>query len=181
MPPTIIDRAIEIPGTELHAGLFAHAGCVALGCLALAIGVLVYVTDRNASASLLMPAWALTTNGNWFGAVGQWLPSFIHPFAFSLFTASLLSRASPWRYGACAAWCVVNIAFELGQHPDVKTPLAQAIVSGPFPGALQEVFANYFLHGTFDFFDIAAAILGALAAAGVLCLASRSQELRHET
>ena len=97
-----------------------------------------------------------------FGAVGQWLPSFVHPMAFSLLTvATLPAQSAPAtpRYGVCAAWCAVNLLFELGQHAAVREPLA---------AALQDLFgrtppvrwlASYFLRGTFDVGDLLAAVL----------------------
>ena len=152
---------------------------VAAGCFAIALGLLVYAADRPAGHALLIPAFPALTGGRLFGTLGQWLPSFVHPFAFSLFTAAALpSRATP-RYGACIAWCAVNLAFEVGQHPQISGRLAKVVhdVLGQSPpaGAL----ANYFVRGTFDVGDIAAVILGALAAAAVLRLIQPVPESTH--
>jgi len=147
--------------------------------IALTLGLIVYLTDRSASHAALIPAVAALAGSNLFGALGQWLPAAVHPFAFSLFTAATLPSRSAWRYGACAEWCAVNIAFELGQHP---------LVSGYLVGALQargdhsvpgRMLANYFLHGTFDGADIVAATLGALAAAAFLRLMQHARERDH--
>ena len=121
MPPTVNEGAVGIPRLERHAMLSAQVGCIALALLALAIGSLVYFSDRNASASLLMPASALNTSRHWFGAWGQWLPSFVHPFAFSLFTASLLARASPWRQQPCR---LVDASLTLAAGSGPQCPLA---------------------------------------------------------
>jgi hypothetical protein len=105
-----------------------------------------------------------------FGALGQWLPSYAHPFAFSLFTAAALPPSAAPRYGACATWCAVNVAFELGQHPQLSGRLAEALRAGFGQNALARSLAGYFVRGTFDVGDLVAAVLGAMAAAGVLRL-----------
>jgi hypothetical protein len=151
---------------------------VAIGSLALAVGLLVYMTDRDAAHAMLFPAVAALDSGPVFGILGLCLPSFAHPFAFSLFTAAALPSRSAWRYCACAAWCAVNVAFEMGQHPRVNAPLAEALQGSFGPTLLTRPLANYFLRGSFDVGDIAAATAGALAAAGVLYLVHRL-ETRH--
>jgi len=157
-------RSIAVAGVAHGSAMLGAAGCLALG-----VGVLVYLSDRDASRALLIPAVAALAGGHLFGALGQWLPSFVHPFAFGLFSAAVLPpRAGP-RYGACVVWCAVNVAFELGQHPWVREPLAEALQSAAWT-PLARPLANYFLRGTFDVGDIAAAVLGGSAAAVLLRL-----------
>jgi hypothetical protein len=152
---------------------------VAPGCLALAVGLLVYLTDRDASRAVLIPSVGALAASNVFGMFGQWLPSFVHTFAFSLFTAAALPSRLAARYGACAAWCAVNVAFEAGQHPQVGARLAEALQRGFGRTALTRPLANYFLRGTFDGNDIVAAVLGAVAAAAVLRLVQGLPENDH--
>ncbi len=151
----------------------------AIGCLALGGGLLVYLTGRNASRSMLIPAIGALGGTHVFGVIGQWLPSFVHPFAFSLFTAAALPTAARYRYLACVVWFGVNAAFELGQHPRFSGPLARALQdsfgSNPFTQAL----ARYFVRGTFDVGDLLAVALGALAAAWVLHQVQTRQEDSH--
>jgi len=123
---------------------------VAIGMVAMAVGALVYLSDRASPGS-----------GSVFGVLGRWLPSFVHPLAFSLFTVATLRPRQAPRYGVCFAWFLVNAAFEFGQHPLISGPLTTAL---PLPRWI----AAYFLRGSFDIGDIAAAALGALAAAAVL-------------
>jgi hypothetical protein len=151
----------------------------ALGWLALAVGTLVYLTDRGASRAVLIPEFGAFAGSNVFGAIGQWLPSFVHPLSFALFTGATLPPRSSPAYGACVAWCAVNIAFEVGQHPHVKAHLAEAIRGAFGQTPLTRFVASYFLRGTFDVGDIVAAILGALAAAVVLRLMHCSLEASH--
>ena len=145
----------------------------AIGALAIALGVIVYLTDRDTSNSALIPSVAWLAGYNLFGVLAGWLPSFVHTFAFSLFTVAVLPQRSVPRYGACFVWFAVNMAFEIGQHPQVSVRLAEALQGGlgvlPFSGS----FANYFLHGTFDPGDIVAALLGAVTAGVVLRLMHR--------
>jgi len=145
----------------------------ATASFALAVGFLVYLADRVAMPAALIPAFALLHTGTLFGVVGQWLPSFVHTFAFSLFTAAALPLAASPAYGACAAWWAVNVAFEVGQHPQVAARIADALVGTFGTHALTRPLSNYFLHGTFDTGDLVAATLGALAAALVLRLVHR--------
>jgi hypothetical protein len=151
----------------------------ATGCFALAVGVLVYLTDRGVSQAMLIPTLGALAGSNAFGVLGQWLPSFVHPFSFSLFTAAALPSCSVPRYGACAVWCAVNVAFEVGQHPRVSAHVTEALQGTFGRNPLTRPLANYFLRGTFDVGDIVAAIVGALAAAGVLRLMQRGSETQH--
>lgn len=144
----------------------------AIGCLALALGTVVYLTDRSASHAMGIPAITAFGGGSMFGALGQWLPSFVHPFSFSLLTAAALPDRSATRYGVCVFWGALNLAFEIGQHPLLSARLAEALhdVNGAMP------LARYFAHGTFDPHDIAAAVLGSLAAGVMLELMHRAFE-----
>ena len=175
-PRTGVASCKAVTGNEAwrRTGLLA-----ATGCLALSIGVLVYLADRDASQAVLIPAIAALAGYNVVGALGQWLPSFVHPFAFSLFTAAALRPAAASRYGACAAWCAVNVGFEVGQHAAFKSQWAEALRTGAGDWVITRSGLNYLLHGTFDSGDAFAAILGALAAAALLHLVDQSPETRH--
>jgi hypothetical protein len=151
----------------------------AFGSIALAMGALVYLTDRAASRALLMSGIHLTLSGPLFGALGQWLPSFVHPFAFSLFTAAVLPPGRVSARRACVVWCLLNIAFELGQLRPVSVFLAQAMRAHLGSTAPVTLIANYLLRGTFDPGDIVAAVLGALTAAAVLNHVQPTTELHH--
>jgi hypothetical protein len=145
------------------------------------LGVLVYLTDRSAASATMIPSVEALAGWHLFGAVGHWLPSFAHPFAFSLLTAAALAARCTWRYGACVAWCVVNLAFEVGQHPRFSAALAHWLQRSRGPTSLTRPLVSYVLRGTFDRGDIAAAVLGALAAAVVLWLVRPRQETADAT
>ena len=142
-------------------------------------------TERQVSLLLAaLAGWALTLGGlvyltqrHGFGAAGAWLPSLVHPFAFGLLTA--LALPATWRQAGCAAWGAVNGVFELGQHPSVGAPLAEALQAGLGGSAPVSLLADYFVLGSFDGRDLAAAVLGALAAAAVLRRLPTHQEPAH--
>jgi len=150
-----------------------------LGCMFLSAGVLVYFADRRSSSALLVPAIAALGRRNVFGALGQWLPSFVHPLAFSLFTAAALRPGIAACWGACAFWGGVNVAFEVGQHPALAATWSAALHGGAGDWAIARHLLNYFLHGTFDPYDVCAATLGALAGGGLLQCAHHFRERRH--
>ena len=155
------------------------ASLAAIGCAVFALGLLVYLMDRDASKAAFIPSVAWLAGSNVFGALGGWLPSFAHTFAFSLFTAAVLPERGVPRYGACIAWFAVNVAFEVGQHPVVSVRLAELLQGGLGGLPLTRSLANYFVYGMFDPGDIVAALLGALAAAAVLRLVHRGRRENH--
>jgi hypothetical protein len=175
-PPTGLGPHSAVAGRESwkRAGLL-----VAAGCLALSIGLLVYLTDRDASRAALIPTLGAFPVHDAFGALGQWLPSFVHPLAFALFTAAVLAPGAAQRFAACAAWCVVDVGFEIGQHAAFKPQWAEALHTGAGEGSIARSVLNYFLHGSFDGGDVLAAILGSLAAAAVLQLVDHQRETHH--
>ena len=144
------------------------AWCVGAGSLA--VGALVYLVDRAAGSASLLPAGAWSGTGWHFGAVGAWLPSFVHPFAFSLVFAALAPTDAARAYRACAAWWAVNVVFELGQLAPAATAIAVALHAAFRDAAPARALANYFLRGTFDRADLLAATAGSLAAAGLIHL-----------
>lgn len=148
---------------------------VALGLLALALGSLVYLTDRDGARAALIPTVSALAGSQWFGVLGLWLPSWAHAFAFSLFTASFLPWTSAWRQGGCLMWFAVDAAFELGQHPAIRQDLVPALERHLGPGPLGGLLSGYFVGGTFDRLDIAAAGIGALSAAVVLQMRLRQR------
>jgi len=174
---------VPVPGVapRLYAGgPGGHLGAVlaVAGLVAMALGLLVYLTDRDPSHSTLIPAIAVLAGSNLCGVFGQWMPSFVHPFAFSLFAAATYPSRTSAGYLACVAWWAVNIAFEVAQYPGINRAVAEAtegVFGQSWPARL---LSNYVLRGTFDVGDLVAATAGAMAAASVLCLAHRL-EAKH--
>lgn len=151
---------------------------IAVGALLFALGLLVYAADRGASHPQLA-SWAVWLGvGPLFGAWGAWLPSFVHPFAFSVFSAAIHPASEAPAYRACAAWWAVNVAFEIGQHPRAGPLIAAGLHRGFGDIASLRQLADFFRRGTFDPADLAAASAGAACAAMLLFLLHRL-ELRH--
>jgi len=146
------------------------------GSLALVLGLLVYAIERDAARVAWMPSAATLPVGPVFGALGQWLPSFVHPFAFSLLSAATRPADAPPAYGVCFGWWAVNVAFEIGQHPALNVALSGWLQEVLGDGRGAQLLAGYFLYGTFDGGDIAAATAGAVAAAVILTLAGKRGE-----
>jgi len=152
---------------------------VLTGCMALSAGLFVYLSDRVASHAALIPSIALLGGRNLFGTLGQWLPSFVHPLAFSLFTAAVLKPGAVACCGACTFWAVVNVVVEIGQHPAFAASWRTALHGGVGEWAVARATLNYFLQGTFDPYDACAATLGALAAAALLLFVDCIQGGHH--
>lgn len=153
---------------------FAPAVLIGSGVLALAVGVLVYAVDRQASPmALTLPPGSLAA-GALFGILGQWLPSFVHPFAFSLFTAAVHPSGARPPYWPCVAWWGVNVIFELGQSRGVDAAIATVLQDVPGQAWLARPLSEYLVRGTFDAGDLVAATAGAVAAACVLRMINRS-------
>lgn len=131
----------------------------AIAVAALAVGVAIYVLDRPPGSAYLLPrsATLFPDISLPFGIMGDWLPAFLHVFAFSLLTAALLSATRVAAAGACAAWWAIDSLFELGQHPAVSPHLGAA----------------YFVRGSFDPADLLATAVGALCAFATLTLIRR--------
>lgn len=137
---------------------------------AFALGLVIYLFDRDPARSSLIPAVAAMADTPLFGAAANWLPSFLHPFAFSLFTAAACAPRSRPRYEVCAVWWSVNIVFEIAQAPSISQAFAEGADQFFGPMWVTRTLSNYLLTGTFDHADVLAATAGALAAGAVLHL-----------
>ncbi len=141
-----------------------HAVLATAG-LALLLGAAIYLVDRPAGSAWLVPsAWQAAKPGRGFGAVGQWLPSLVHAFAFSVLTAWLLPRRAGCAAAACLGWALVDSLAEIGQHSAVSAPLAAALAAAFDSAPLAARLARYFTQGTFDPADLAAALAGSALA-----------------
>jgi ABC-type xylose transport system permease subunit len=144
--------------------------------MGLLIGSLIYLIDRppdqtyfvfsspiNISLSNIMP--------NVFGLIGNSLPEFIHVFSFIVITAGLIFCNKRGYLIICLCWFLIDSAFEMGQ---TFNNLASKIIPDWFKGIpFLENTENYFLKGTFDFFDLAAIALGATTAYFVLLITNK--------
>lgn len=97
------------------------------------------------------------------------LPTFVHMLAMALLTAIVIGspHAATSRV-SCAAWCAVEIGFELVQHVAVRPALLAALPADAAASIWFAPFANFVRGGTFDPLDIAAALLATLVAYAIL-------------
>ena len=133
---------------------------------ALSIGVLVYVLDRQAEFVYFLPGWLSlhTQVGSVFGSIGDYLPTFIHVYAFILLTVVVAVPAITKLIPVCLAWLIVDTLFEVAQIEAIAQWLA-GHTPGWFSGIpFLENTTDYFLMGTFDALDLLSITAGTLAA-----------------
>ncbi len=143
---------------------------ISIGFLTLFAGLLLYLITRPPDiyfVSFIKGAdgpqyWSLPFPTG----IGGALPSFLHVFAFSLLLGGLMACRKRGYLIICCALLFTNLLFELGQrYPISASELIPKWFEGMF--ILQNM-RSYFLKGTFDFLDLLASSVGALAAYWVL-------------
>lgn len=143
---------------------------------ALCIGVLVYVLDRQAEYIYFLPSWLSLESqiGGLFGSIGNYLPTFIHVYAFILLTVVVAVPSITKLIPVCLAWFAFDSLFEVAQ----LNPIAQWIGSHTpiwFSGIpFLDNTADYFLMGTFDVFDLLSIATGTLVAYLTIVFSTRS-------
>ncbi len=153
---------------------------ILIGLSVLVFGTLVYVVDRPPDQTYFVHKSFVNislhdTLPNLFGFIGNSLPAFIHVFSFILITASLISCRKKGYLFICLGWFLVDCVFELGQK---FSSLTLKIVPSWFSSIpFLENTRNYFLHGTFDFNDLAAIIIGTLLAYFVLLTTIKDERM----
>lgn len=150
-------------------------GILAIAIGALCIGVLVYVFDRQPEFVYFLPGWLSLESqiGGLFGRIGNYLPTFIHVYAFILLTVIVTAPSITKLIAVCLAWFTLDSLFEVAQF----NPIAHWIGSHTpawFNGIpFLENTADYFLLGTFDVLDLIAIATGTFAAYLTIALMTR--------
>ena len=147
-----------------------------IGILGLVTGTFLYLVARPPEEIYFI----YTTNydlslfhsvPNLFGKFSNWLPTFLHPFSFILLTAGIITFRRRNYITICLFWFAVNVLFELAQK--YKT-FSTAIIPEWFSGIpYLENSQDYFQNGVFDYFDLIAIALGAIAAYFILLFTER--------
>jgi len=146
---------------------------ILIGFAALLLGTLVYIIDRPPGDTYFVSNSSIPISlhsrlPSLFGAVGNSLPDFIHPFSFILITAGILSCGKRGCIITSLAWLVVDLGFEFGQK---YKEFSLRFIPDWFEGIpFLENSTNYFKLGTFDILDVAAIILGTVLAFIVLII-----------
>ena len=134
-----------------------------LGTLWLLLGIVVYVVARPPGTvyfSAQIPNFSGELSHQWRLLLGP-VPTFAHTLAFSLMSAALVSMHRN-RMLACLVWACVEILFEFAQHPSVSAWL----LSHRYQSSSHVL--RYLNRGTFDLYDVMAAVAGAALAAAII-------------
>jgi hypothetical protein len=144
---------------------------VAVGCVALAVGILIYVFDRPATAVYFVPdSWQFAeATPLLFGSLSNYLPAFLHALAFALFIVVIAGR----RHMAlmCIGWFVAELFFELAQLDSVAAQIAAALPDWFGNFLILENVSSHFLTGRFDRIDVLFLMLGCATAYMIACRA----------
>lgn len=149
---------------------------------ALAVGLLVYLIDRQPASVYFVPDWLVLAKNTApiFGGIGNHLPTFLHVFAFVLLTILFVTPGPSKVILICIGWFTVEVLFEIGQI----TPISQwitGLVPTWFDGIpFLENISNYFLAGTFDSLDLLS-IAGGVIAAYLVYLITASKSSNQQT
>jgi hypothetical protein len=142
-----------------------------LGGICLVAGVLVYLLTRPPGSTAFLPPWlslGLAVPAALLPVAGA-LPTFAHAAAFGLMTAGVLGGGRLPTFLACFTWMLINVVFEIGQHPVVAVWFASLPGVAVTENPVLRWLADYWTHGTFDLLDLTAAVAGAGLACFVSC------------
>jgi len=144
---------------------------IIIGSAVLLVGTLVYLIDRPPEHTYFVFKSAVDislfkTLPNLFGIIGNFLPSFVHVFAFILITAGMIACRKRGYLIICLSWLTLDVTFEFGQKFNTFFSSLVPEWFSRFP--FLENTTNYFSRGTFDQADIASAIIGSALAYLVL-------------
>lgn len=153
---------------------------VLIGLAGLLLGTIVYLVDRPPDHTYFVYLSGLKISlynilPNIFGPIGNILPAFIHVFSFILITAGIISCGKRGYLLICLSWFIVDCAFELGQNCNTWSSklIPNWFIGIPF----LENSKSFFLQGTFDFFDLAAIVLGTVISYFVLLTTNKRREI----
>jgi len=150
-----------------------------IGLAGLVLGSLTYLIDRPPDFTCFVHNSPVRISLHsifppLFGSLGNYFPDFIHVFSFILITAGIISSRKRGYLVICLSWFFVDTLFELGQRFHSMT--IQLIPRWFKEIPLLQNTDNYFLHGTFDFADLAAITTGAAVAYFILIITHTRRE-----
>ena len=132
---------------------------ILIGLVMLLLGSLVYLVDCPPDQTYFISNFGINISlynllPNLFGIIGNSLLDFVHPFSFILIRAVLVACRKRDYLIICLIWFFVDCVFEFGQK---FNSWSSTIIPDWFAGIpFLENTENYFVHGTFDSFDLAA-------------------------
>lgn len=149
---------------------------ILIGMVSLFLGGALYVI-RSSGDSYFVPQYLVSLRlpdaiVDIIRIVGGNLPDFIHPFAFILITAGLLSSANrKTLFFICLGWFFIESLFELGQL--FKEAYVRFIPSWFDQVPVLNHTKSFFLNGTFDILDMIAIGAGTFAAFFTLLITTK--------
>lgn len=133
---------------------------------ALMVGLCIYLLDRQPETVYFISRW-FSANGEVnpvFGMLGNYLPTFLHVYAFILLTVVVFAQSYRQIVIICLSWLTIDSLFEIAQIDFISQSIASQtpdwFVGVPF----LENTANYLMMGTFDVFDLLSIVAGTIAA-----------------
>ena len=133
---------------------------------ALLLGLAFYLLMRPAESVYLFSGLSVLPGHHLalLGKAGQWLPSAIHAYVFILLTVVAVGNGPRVIYASALLWLSIGWLFEWGQYPAVAEQVLEIIPEWFSQVPILENSRNYFQNGSFDYLDLLATFLGALAA-----------------
>jgi hypothetical protein len=155
--------------------MIRHNAVLLLGISALGVGVLVYAFDRQPELTYFLPGW-LSLNGQFgshFGTLGNYLPTFLHVYAFILLTVVVAVPTITKLFPVCLVWFCLDSLFEIAQIDPIASWVATHTPAWLTGIPFLENTAKYFLMGTFDASDLLSIAAGTIAAYLTVSLLTR--------
>lgn len=133
------------------------------GIIFLVFGALIYILDRPAGNIFILTEYisGYHEGKSVFGDFGFYLPTFFHVVGFSIITKNIFYSSKRSNYVIPLFWGSVNALFEFGQLYFSGDSL-QYKSYYHLGNTFNKLIYGYFSSGTFDWFDICAAITGVI-------------------
>jgi hypothetical protein len=151
------------------------ATLVTIAALSLLCGLAAYWVGRptgSVYALARVPAFPSVVDCGSCRVPANYLPDFVHPYAFILLTVAGVARSGRRATGViCIGWAAVDILFEVGQHPGISASVAAAIPQWFDRVPVLESARGFFVAGRFDWHDVLAIALGSALAWATVALA----------
>ncbi len=138
-----------------------------IALISLMAGYFVYLLFRPGPAIIAIPHsiehWRITID--WLVPLTGALPEFLHTYAFILLTYVVLGVGNKSHlFISVISWLVIEVLFELGQHPLISKFIDTVVFSADKVNSLESIVRNYFIHGTYDIYDLLAILLACITA-----------------
>lgn len=138
------------------------------GLAALLAGVFIYAATRSSQQVFFLQFLPEIHRRFPVNSFLYSLPSFLHVYAFILFTYAVLPKQKNQLRRIFLFWLIVELLFEFGQQHDIALAVTRYLPDWLNHSAWLKTISVYFLRGTFDPVDVLFVFSGALAALGTI-------------